>query len=102
MASLCRSVGTEADLTATEAVAKISKNELTAEALVRACLERIDEVDDQIQAFAFLDRDLAIRQAQAVDGGRRSAANAPTRQLVLRRHGGDAPVGRDGGGRPAL
>ena len=67
MANLCRTVGSDADLTATEAVARISRNDLTAEALVRACLDRIAEIDDQVQAFAYLDPDLAIRQAQAVD-----------------------------------
>ncbi len=67
MANVCRTVGTDADLTASEAVAKIARGDLTAEALTRACLDRIAEIEDQVHAFAFVDPDLAISNAQAVD-----------------------------------
>jgi len=67
MANLCRTVGTDADLTASEAVEKIGRGDLTAEALTRACLDRIAEIEDQVHAFAYLDPDLAIRNAQAAD-----------------------------------
>jgi len=67
MANVCGTVGTDADLTASEAVEKIGRGDLTAEALTRACLDRIADIDGQVHAFAYLDPDLAIRNAQAVD-----------------------------------
>ncbi len=67
MANVCGTVGTDADLTASEAVEKIHRGDLTAEALTRACLDRIADIEDQVHAFAHLDPDLAIRNAQAVD-----------------------------------
>lgn len=67
MANVCGTVGTDADLTASEAVEKIGRGDLTAEALTRACLDRIADIEDQVHAFAYLDPDLAIRNAQAVD-----------------------------------
>lgn len=67
MANMCGTVGTAADLTASEAVAKIARGDLTAEALTRACLDRIADIEDQVHAFAYLDPDLAIRNAQLVD-----------------------------------
>ena len=67
MANVCGAVGTHADLTASEAVEKIVSGVLTAEALTRACLERIAEIEGQVHAFAYLDPDLAIRNAQEVD-----------------------------------
>ena len=35
--------------------------------LVKACLARIEEVDSQVQAWAFLDPEYAIAQARAAD-----------------------------------
>ncbi len=67
MANVCGTVGTDADLTASEAVEKIARGDLTAEALTRACLDRIADVEHHVHAFAHLDPDLAIRKAQAVD-----------------------------------
>ncbi len=67
MVNVCGTVGTAADLTASEAVEKIGRGDLTAEALTRACLDRIAEIEDQVHAFAFLDPELAIRNAQAAD-----------------------------------
>ena len=54
-----------ADLTATEALAAVRAGQLTSEDLVRACLARVDARDDAVQAWAYLDRDLALRQARA-------------------------------------
>jgi Asp-tRNA(Asn)/Glu-tRNA(Gln) amidotransferase A subunit family amidase len=42
-------------------------NELTAEARVEACLERIAERDEKVKAWAFIDRKLALEQARALD-----------------------------------
>ena len=64
MVNVCGSVSTEADLTASEAVEKIGRGDLTAEALTRACLDRIAEIEDQVHAFAYLDPDLAATNPQ--------------------------------------
>lgn len=72
MANICKfPLGTAADLTATEAAAAIAAGTLTAEALVRACLDRIAEAEPEIHAWAFLDPDLALEQARALDKGPR-------------------------------
>lgn len=54
-------------LTATEAARLIAKGGLTAEALVRSCLKRIESREAKVRAWAFLDPDLAIRQARRLD-----------------------------------
>ena len=54
-------------LSATEAVAAIAAGKLTAEALVRDCLDRIAEREPAVKAWAFLDPQLAIAQARAAD-----------------------------------
>ena len=57
-------------LSATEAVAAIDGGRLTAEKLVRACLDRIGEREPLVKAWAFLDPALAIAQAKAADAAR--------------------------------
>ena len=59
------------DLAAGTAAAGIAGGELSSEALVGACLERIAELEPQLQAWAFLDRDRALAQAKAADAQRR-------------------------------
>ena len=59
------------ELSAAGAAARIERGELTSEALVSACLERIAERERQVQAWAFLDRDYALAQARALDRGPR-------------------------------
>jgi Asp-tRNA(Asn)/Glu-tRNA(Gln) amidotransferase A subunit family amidase len=54
-------------LTASEAATQIAQGDLTAEALTRACLERIEDVDAEIQAWVHLDVEFAIAQAAALD-----------------------------------
>ncbi len=56
-----------AALTLTEAAADIREGRMTSAELVRDCLARIDAVDAEVQAWAFLDRDHALRQAEALD-----------------------------------
>ncbi|WP_061025360.1 amidase [Bradyrhizobium sp. CCH5-F6] len=53
-----------------EAAAGIRDGRLSSAELVGDCLKRIDEVDRDIQAWAFLDRDHAMRQAEAADDHR--------------------------------
>ena len=45
--------------------------EISSEALLRACLKRIDERDKDVRAWATLDREGAIAAAREVDGARR-------------------------------
>ena len=54
-------------LSATEAVARIEAGTLTAEMLVRDCLDRIAEREPVVKAWAFHDPAQAIAQARAAD-----------------------------------
>ena len=56
-----------AALSLSEAAADIREGRITAAELVTDCLKRIDEVDGQVEAWAFLDRDHAMMQAEAAD-----------------------------------
>jgi amidase len=56
---------------ATQAAREIAAGRLTSETLVRACLARIAEREPTVQAWAFLDPELAIEQARACDRGPR-------------------------------
>ena len=60
------------ELSAAEAARQVREGEITSEALVTACLERIDEVDGDVQAWAHLNPDYALEQARALDGARQS------------------------------
>ena len=55
------------ELTAAEAARRIERGEATAEALAAACLERIAARDEEVRAWAFLDRERALAQARALD-----------------------------------
>ena len=55
------------ELTAREAAAQIAAGRLTSEALVRACLARIEAREADIQAWEFLDPDAALEQARRCD-----------------------------------
>ena len=61
-------------LSATEAARLIRDGLITSEQLVYACLARIDARDEQVQAWAFLDRQYAMQQARAADNLRLSGA----------------------------
>ncbi len=61
-----------ASLTAAEAAKRIAQGLLSSEELVQACLERIEQVEPAVRAWAFLDRDLALAQARASDELRRT------------------------------
>jgi Asp-tRNA(Asn)/Glu-tRNA(Gln) amidotransferase A subunit family amidase len=54
-------------LSATAAAHKLAAREITAEALLADCLERIAERESQVHAWTFLDTDAALRRARALD-----------------------------------
>src|SRR3954470_11935112 len=55
------------ELSATEAAKRLERGELTSEALVAACLERVTERDETVRAWAFIDRKLALAEAKERD-----------------------------------
>ena len=55
------------ELGAAAAIALLREGAITSEALVRACLDRIGRDETRIQAWACLDPDRALAEAQAVD-----------------------------------
>ena len=57
-------------LSACEARALIDEGFLTSQQLVEACLDRIEELEESIGAWAHLDRELALEQARAADAFR--------------------------------
>ena len=59
-------------LAASDAAARIASGEITSEALVGACLDRIAALEPQVQAWAFLDRERALAQAKAADETRKA------------------------------
>jgi amidase len=60
------------DLTATEIVAAVASRSTTCEAVVRACLERIDTRESEVHAWQHLEPEQVLAQARAVDStGRR-------------------------------
>jgi Asp-tRNA(Asn)/Glu-tRNA(Gln) amidotransferase A subunit family amidase len=58
-------------LSLTQAAADIREGRITAAELVSDCLERVEEVDSKVQAWAFLDRVHAMQQAEAADQHRK-------------------------------
>jgi Asp-tRNA(Asn)/Glu-tRNA(Gln) amidotransferase A subunit family amidase len=59
-------------LSASEAARLIRDGIINSEQLVEACLARVREADEQVQAWAFLDPDYALAQARAADERRQS------------------------------
>jgi Asp-tRNA(Asn)/Glu-tRNA(Gln) amidotransferase A subunit family amidase len=56
-------------LTATEAARLLAGRDITAEALTRACLDRIAEREPQVHAWTVVQADAALEQARALDRG---------------------------------
>ena len=54
-------------LTATEAMTYIASGQLKSVQLVKSCLDRIAETDGEIQAWAHIDADAALAQADECD-----------------------------------
>ena len=67
------------ELTATEIVAAVEAGKANREEVVRACLERIAERDPQVEAWQFLDPELPLAAARALDksGKRGPLAGVP-------------------------
>jgi Asp-tRNA(Asn)/Glu-tRNA(Gln) amidotransferase A subunit family amidase len=59
-------------LSATDAARMIRDGAITSEQLVRSCLARVDEVDAEVRAWAFLDPEHALTQARDADERRLS------------------------------
>jgi len=78
-------IGEPADLTATQIAVHLASGALSAEAVTRACLERIEAIDSSIHAWAHYDPQLAVMQAKEAD--RRRAQGLPLGPL----HG--VPIG---------
>jgi Asp-tRNA(Asn)/Glu-tRNA(Gln) amidotransferase A subunit family amidase len=51
----------------TDAAEAVREGRITAAELARDCLARVDEIDGDVGAWAFLDRDHVLAQAQALD-----------------------------------
>ena len=54
-------------LTAAEAARRIARGELKSETLVRSCLDRVSAREPEVGAWAYIDADLALEQARALD-----------------------------------
>ena len=61
-------------LSAADAARAIRAGAISCEELAEACLARVREVDDQVQAWAFLDPEHALAQARALDERRKEGA----------------------------
>jgi Asp-tRNA(Asn)/Glu-tRNA(Gln) amidotransferase A subunit family amidase len=61
--------GEAARLTALDARRRIDAGLMTASRLVAACLDRIEARESDVQAWEYVDRDEARKQAQALDAG---------------------------------
>jgi Asp-tRNA(Asn)/Glu-tRNA(Gln) amidotransferase A subunit family amidase len=60
-----------ASLSLTQAAADIREGRMSSVELVGDCLKRIAEVDRDVEAWAFIDPEHAMRQAQAADDQRK-------------------------------
>ena len=56
-------------LSACDAAAQLAQRTLRAEDLVRACIEHIDSREPEVQAWAYLQRDVAVEHAKQLDAG---------------------------------
>jgi len=63
------------ELSAAEAIRAQRAGEMSSEELVSACLERIDAVEGDVEAWAHLDRDFALAQARALDEFRQAGGS---------------------------
>ena len=54
-------------MSASDAAAAIRNGTITSEELVQACLDHIAQLDDRVEAWAFLEPELALEQARKAD-----------------------------------
>lgn len=59
-------------MTAAQAAAAIREGEITSEALVQACLDWIDGLEETIGAWTYLDKEYVLKQAKIADLARKS------------------------------
>ncbi len=59
-------------LSACEAAERLAAGEITSLALVESCLARIEEVEGNVRAWAFIDADFAREEARAADARRQT------------------------------
>jgi Asp-tRNA(Asn)/Glu-tRNA(Gln) amidotransferase A subunit family amidase len=67
----CRIMSAPNTLTATDIAREIDSGRLTAEAVIRAHLDRIDKRDADVLAWSHLARDAALKRARELDAGPR-------------------------------
>jgi Asp-tRNA(Asn)/Glu-tRNA(Gln) amidotransferase A subunit family amidase len=67
-------------LSATEAARRIARREITVEQLVRDCLDRIAQRDAEVQAWQYVDPEIAMAQARSLDRG---ASRGPLHGIPL-------------------
>jgi Asp-tRNA(Asn)/Glu-tRNA(Gln) amidotransferase A subunit family amidase len=67
-------------LSATEAARRIARREITVEQLVRDCLDRIAQRDAEVQAWQYVDPEIAMAQARSLDSG---ASRGPLHGIPL-------------------
>jgi len=67
-------------LSAVDAAKKLAARGISAEQYLRSCLDRIDEREQDVRAFAFLNREAAIKRAKELDSG---AVLGPLHGLTL-------------------
>jgi Asp-tRNA(Asn)/Glu-tRNA(Gln) amidotransferase A subunit family amidase len=67
------------ELSLAQAALEVREGRLKSADLVRACLDRVKAVDGEVQAWAFLDPEHALRQAEDLD--QRRAEGKPTGRL---------------------
>jgi Asp-tRNA(Asn)/Glu-tRNA(Gln) amidotransferase A subunit family amidase len=72
------------ELGAREAAKRLASRDIAAEALARACLERIAEREATVGAWIYLDPDAALAQAKKLDA---VPVRWPLHGLPLRREG---------------
>lgn len=70
-------------MSAVDAVTKMTAGEMTARDYVGACLARIKAREEIVQAWAFLDPDLAMAQADAADARRKAGKAGPLNGLPV-------------------
>ena len=101
---------------AIEAAASIRSGALTSVELIAACLDRIEQTDGELQAWAQVDRDTALNEAEEMDSLRRQGLPLGTLHGVpvaiderfgtevvpVPRHLPDAPAIAPATGRPAV
>ena len=68
------------ELSASDAARRLQRRELSAQALLRDCLARIEARESEVRAFVCLDAEAALAQARALDAG---AVRGPLHGLPL-------------------